>query len=116
MTTSSKIVPVPRPHCQQIPGVAGAVSWRGDLRNGTFHYCLFLIEAVATENVSIQKPVSFSLCPVDRSHRLSNLLFAIHPLAQCLSSVLVNNFDLIFITVVVRHTIEQFKYTRAQRK
>jgi hypothetical protein len=40
---------------------------------------------------------------VDRSHRLlSNLLLVIHPLAQFLSSVLVNNFDLIFITVVVR--------------
>ena len=40
---------------------------------------------------------------MDRSHRLSNLLLAIHPLAQFLSSVLVNNIDLIFITVVVRH-------------
>jgi hypothetical protein len=40
---------------------------------------------------------------VDRSHRLSNLLLAIHPLAQFLSSVLMNNIDLIFITVVVRH-------------
>jgi hypothetical protein len=41
---------------------------------------------------------------VDRSHRLlSNLLLAIHPPAQFLSSVRVNNFDLIFITVVVRH-------------
>jgi hypothetical protein len=39
---------------------------------------------------------------VDRSHRLSNLLFAIHPPAQFLSFVVVNNFDLIFITVVVR--------------
>src|SRR5450755_2232808 len=94
------IVPIPRPHCQQITGVVGAVSWRRDIRNGTFHYYLFLIEAVGTENVSIQKP-SFALCPVDRSHRLSKLLFAIHPLAQFLSSILVNNFDLIFITVVV---------------
>ena len=33
--------------------------------------------------------------PVDRSHRLNNLLLAIHPLAQFLNSVLVNNFDLI---------------------
>ena len=41
---------------------------------------------------------------MDRSHNLSNLLFAIHPLAQFLSSVLVNNFDLIFITVVVRQS------------
>jgi hypothetical protein len=43
---------------------------------------------------------------VDRSHRLlSSLLLVIHPLAQFLSSVLVNNFDLIFITVVVRHVL-----------
>ena len=42
---------------------------------------------------------------MDRRHRLlSNLLFAIHPRAQFLSSVLVNNFDLIFITVVVRQS------------
>jgi hypothetical protein len=42
---------------------------------------------------------------VDRSHRLlSNLLLVIHPLAQFLSSVLVNNFDLTFITVVVRQS------------
>jgi len=44
---------------------------------------------------------------VERSHGLSyllsNLLCAIHPPAQFLSSILVNNFDLIFITVVVRH-------------
>ena len=40
---------------------------------------------------------------MDRSHRLSNLLFAIHPPAQLISSVLVNNFDLVFIAVLVRH-------------
>ena len=42
---------------------------------------------------------------MDRRHRLlSNLLLAIHPPAQFLSSVLANNFDLIFITVVVRQS------------
>lgn len=96
-------VPVPRPHCQQIMGIVGAASWRRDIRNGTFDYCLFLIEAVGTESVSLPKPVSFALCAVDRSHGLSKLLFAIHPPAQFLSPVLVNDFDLIFITVVVRH-------------
>jgi hypothetical protein len=40
---------------------------------------------------------------VDRSRRLSKQLFAIHPSAHVLSSVRVNNSDLIFITVVVRH-------------
>jgi len=40
---------------------------------------------------------------MERSHRRSNLLFAIHPPAEFLSSVLVNNFELIFIAVVVRH-------------
>ena len=85
-------------------GIVGAVSWRREIRNGTFHYdYLFLVEAVGTENVSFPKPVGFALCPVDRSHRLNKLLFAIHPPAQFLSSVLVNNSDLIFITVVVRH-------------
>ncbi len=85
-------------------GIVGAVSWRRDIRNGTFqYYYLFLIEAVGTENVSFPKPAGFALCPVDRSHRLSNLLFAIHPPAQFLSSVRVNNSDLIFIAVVVRH-------------
>jgi len=40
---------------------------------------------------------------VDRSGRLRNLLFAIHPPAQLLSSVLVNDSDLVFIAVVMRH-------------
>ena len=42
---------------------------------------------------------------MDCSHRLNKLLFAIHPAAQFLSSVLVNNLDLIFTTVVVRHVL-----------
>jgi hypothetical protein len=84
-------------------GIIGAVSWRRDIRNGTFHYYLFPIQAVGAENVSYQKPVSFALWPVDRSHRLSNLLRAIHQRAQFLSSVLVNNSDLIYITVLVRY-------------
>ena len=97
-------VSVPRPHCYQIMGIVGAVSWRRDIRNGTFqYYCLFLIEAVGTENISLPKPVGCALCPVDRSHRLSKQLFAIHPSAQVLTSVRVNSSDLIFITVVVRH-------------
>ena len=99
-----QFVPVPRPHCHQIMGIVGAVSWRRDIRNGTFqYYYLFLVEAVGTENVSFPKPVGFALCPVDPSHRLSKLLFAIHPPAQFLCSVRLNNSDLIFITVVVRH-------------
>jgi len=107
-------VPVPRPHCQQIMGIVGAASWRRDIRNGTFHYYLFLIEAVGTESVSLPKPVGFALCPADRSHRLSKLLFAIHPPAQFLSPVLVNNFDLIFITVVVRHLFSPLRQPSAR--
>jgi hypothetical protein len=104
MLTSKQFVPVPRTYCHQIMGIVGAVSWSRNIRNGTFYYdVLFHIEAVGTENVSFPKPVSTAVCHVDRSHCLSNLLFAIHPLAQFLSSVLVNNSDLIFITVVVRH-------------
>ena len=99
-----RFVPVPRTHCHQILRIVGAVPWRREIRNGTFNYdYLFLVETVGTKNVSFPKPVSFSLCPVDRSHRLNKPLFAIHPSAQFLSSVLVNNSDLIFITVVVRH-------------
>ncbi|MGA2260504.1 MAG: hypothetical protein ABSH28_03605 [Acidobacteriota bacterium] len=49
--------------------------------------------------------MSFALWPGGRSHRLSNLLSAIYPAAQFLGSVLVNNLDLIFIPVVVRHVI-----------
>ena len=99
-----RFVPVLRPHCHQITGIVGAASWRRGIRNGTFHYdLLFLIEAVGTENDSFPKQVGVALCPVDRSHRLSKLLLAIHPLGQFLNSVLVNNSDLIFITMVVRH-------------
>jgi len=84
-------------------GIVRAAPWRRDIRDETFHYYLFPIEAVGTENVSFPEPVSSALCPADRSHRLSKLLFGIHLPAQFLGSVLVNNSDLIFITVVVRH-------------
>jgi len=100
-----QLVPAPQPHCQQIVGIVGAVSWRRGIRNGTFHYYLFRVATVGTENVTYPKPVSFALCPVDRSHRLSKLQFAIHPPAQFLSSVLVNNSDLIFITAVELHLV-----------
>ena len=80
-----------------------AESSRRDVRKGIFQDSLFPIQAVGTDNVSFPKPVSVALWPVDRSHRLSHLLFAIHPPAEFLSSVLVNNFELIFITVAVRH-------------
>jgi hypothetical protein len=45
------------------------------------------------------------LCSVDRGHRLCKLLLTIHPPAQFVSSVLVNNSDLIFTTVFVRHML-----------
>jgi hypothetical protein len=101
-----KLVTVPQPHCHQIIGIPGAVSGSRDSRNGTFHqYLLFLLEAVGTENVSFPKPANVALRPVDRSRRLSKQLFAIHPLAQFLSSVPVNKSDLILTTVVVRHSL-----------
>ena len=99
------VVPVPRPHCQQITGVVWAGSWRRAIREGIFHDSLFPIWAAGTENVSFLKPVSLGLRPVEFGHRLSNMLFAIHPPAQFLGSGLVNSFDLIFITVVVRHVV-----------
>ena len=57
-------------------GIVGKESWRRDIRNWTLQtYCLFLIEAVGTENVSFPKPVSVALWPVDCSHHLSHLRF-----------------------------------------
>jgi len=98
-----KLVPVLRPYFHQITGVVWAASWRRDIRKGIFHDSLFPIEAVGTENVSFQKPVSFGLWPVARSDCLGDLLRAVQPPAQFLGSVRVDNFDLIFTTVVVRH-------------
>jgi hypothetical protein len=82
-----------------------AASLRRDIRKGIFQDSLFPIWAVGTDNVSFPKPVSVALWPVDCGHRLSHLRFAIHPPAQFLSSILVNNLDLIFITVAVRHVL-----------
>src|SRR4029434_9722035 len=96
-------VSVPRPHCHQIMGIVGAVSWSRAIRNGTFqYYCLFLIEVVGTENISLPKPVCCALCLVDCSRHVKQL-FAIHPSAHVFSSVRVNNSDLIFITQIVSH-------------
>ena len=86
-------------------GITGAVSWRREIRNGIFHYYLFPIQAVGTENVSYQKPVRLALRPVNPSHGLSNLLRAIRPPAQFLSTVLVDDSDLKLASVVVRHVI-----------
>lgn len=85
-------------------GIVGTVTWGRDARNETLHYdCLFLFEAVGTGKVSFPKPVGFALRPVERGHCLSKLLYAIHPPAQFLGSILVNNSDLIFVAVIVRH-------------
>src|ERR1035441_3244487 len=103
-------VPVLRPHRHQITGIVGAASWRRGVRNRTFHYDrLFRIEAAGTESVSFPKPVRFALCSVDRGHRLCKLLLAIHPPAQFVSSVLVNNSDLIFTPVFVRHMLSPYR-------
>jgi len=98
-----KLVPALRPYLHQITGVVGVASWRRDIRKGIFHDSLSLIYAVGTENVSFQKPVSFGVRPGARSDCLGNLLRAVQPPAQFLGSVLVDNSDLIFTTVVVRH-------------
>ncbi len=113
MTTSSslmsvpdvylKLVPALRPYFHQITGVVRAASWRRDVYKGIFHDSLSTIQAVGTENVSFQKPVSFVLWPVTRSYCLGSLLRALQPPAQFFSSVPADNSDLIFTTVVVRH-------------
>jgi hypothetical protein len=105
MTYLRELVPIPQPHCQQITGVSWATSWGRGVRNGIFHDSLFPIQTVWTDNVPYAKPVSFALLPVDRSYRQSNLLRAICPPAQLLSPVLVNNVELIFIPVIVRHVL-----------
>src|ERR1017187_5604386 len=102
-------VPAPRPQCQQVIGVVGAVSRGRDIRDGRFHYdLLFRIDAVGTEYVSHPKPVGFALRLVDQTHRLSKLLFTAHPPGEFLGSVLVSNFDLIFVYVVVPHLFLTF--------
>src|SRR5208282_263458 len=98
-----KLVPVLRPYFHQITGVVWVASWRRDIRKGIFQDFLFAILAVGTENVSFQKPVSFGLWPVAPSDCLGNLLRTVQPPAQFLGSVLVDNSDLVFTTVVVRH-------------
>ncbi len=95
--------PVPPPHGEQILGVVGAASGRRDTRQGTFPDALVPLEAVGTANASCPKPVRGAVRPVDGSQRWSHLLFALHPPAQVLRSVLVNNSDLVFTPVVVRH-------------
>ena len=98
-----KLVPALRPYFHQITGVVWVASWRRDIRKWIFHDSLFAIQAVGTENISFQKPVNFALWPVARSDCLGDLLRAVQPPAQFLGSVLVDNSDLVFTTVVVRH-------------
>jgi len=98
-----KLVPALRPHIHQITGVVWAAPRRWDIRKGIFHDLLSPIEAGGTENVSFHKPVSFGLWPVAHSDCLGDLFLAVQPRAQFLGAVLVDNSDLIFTTVVVRH-------------
>jgi len=98
-----KLVPALRPYFHQIKGVVWAVSWRRDTRKRTFHDSLFPVWAVGAENVSCPKPVSLALLLAIRGDCLGNLLRAVQPPAQFLGSVPVDNSDLIFTTVFVRH-------------
>jgi hypothetical protein len=98
-----KLVPALRPYFHQITGVVWAVSWRRDIRKGTFHDSLFPVWAVGAENVSCAKPVSLPLRSAIRGDCLGNLLRAVQPPAQFLGSIPVDNSDLIFTTVIVRH-------------
>jgi hypothetical protein len=98
-----KLVRALRPYFHQIPGVVRAVSWRRDIRKGTFHHSLFPVWAVGAENVSCPKPVSFAWWLAIRGYCLNNLLRAGQPPAQFLGSVPMDNSDLIFTTVIVRH-------------
>jgi len=95
-----KLVPALRPYFHQITGVMWAVSWRRDVREGAFHDSLFAVWAVGA---ACLKPVSLALRLAIRGDCLGNLLRAVQPPAQLLGSVPVDNSDLIFTTVVVRH-------------
>jgi len=97
-----KLVPALRPYFHQITGVVWAVSWRRDVRKGILIDFLSPIQALGTENVAFQKPVSFVLWLAVRSDCLGNLLRAVQPPAQFLGSVPADNSYLIFTTVVVR--------------
>ena len=98
-----KLGPALRPYFRQITGVVWAVSWRRDIRKGTFHDCLFPVWTVGAEDVSCPKPVSIVLWLAIRGDCLGNLLRAVQPPAHFLGSVPADNYDLIFATVVVRH-------------
>jgi hypothetical protein len=99
-----KLAPALRPYFYQITGVVWAVSWRRGIRKGTFHDdFLFPVWAVGAENVSCPDPVSLALRLAIRGDCLGNLLRAVQPPAQFLGYVPVDNSDLIFITVIVRH-------------
>ena len=72
--------------------------------NRIFQYhLLFLVAAVGTWKVTFPKPEGFARRPRECGQSLSEVLFAFHPPALFLGSVLVNNSDLIFVPVVVRH-------------
>src|SRR6476661_3384584 len=78
------------------------ISRRRVVRQRVFQDSVAHLTAGRTENVSFLKPIRFTLYPLERCHRLHHLLFAAHPPAKQLSSVLMNYFDLIFTAVIVR--------------
>jgi hypothetical protein len=100
-----QVVPASRPHCHQVVGIVRAVPWRRHTRNGTFHDDrLFLIEAVGTHYAALPKPICGAPGVADhRRQRLSELLKAIHPACEILSSIRMNDSHLIFASVVVCH-------------
>ena len=99
-----KLVPALRPYFHQINGVMWGVSWRRYARERAFHNTLFPVWwAVVAEEVSCPKPVSLALRLAIRGDCLRHLLRAAQPPAQFLGSVLMDNSDLVFTTVIVRH-------------
>ena len=100
-----QLAPALRPHFHQITGVVWATSWRRDIGNGTFHDSLFFIWAIGAENVSCPNPVSLALRLAIRGNCLGNLVRTGQPSAQFLGPVPVDNPDLIFTTVIVRHVL-----------
>ena len=83
---------VPRPHSKQIAGIVRIKSWGWDIRDATFEHYLLCV-------VTLPEPAGIALCRVGRSHRLCYLFFAFHPPAHFLRSILVNDYELVFMGV-----------------
>ena len=66
---------------------------------------LLILAALRTQNISLPKPVRFVSSRTNPGDRTGQLLLTRHPHGQFFRSVHVNNSDLKFRIVLVRHTL-----------